>query len=126
MANTVRIEQMADEIMKGLTEYADLATSDLKKAVKSAGQEVKKDIQANAPKDTGAYSKSWAVKNTKESANALQVTVYSPKKYQLTHLLEFGHAKCGGGRVPARPHIAPAEQSAIEKLEREIERSLGG
>lgn len=48
---------LADEIMNGLKEYADLATDDLKKSVRKAGNTVRKDIAASAPKDTGAYSK---------------------------------------------------------------------
>ena len=72
---------------------------------------------------TGKYKKSWAVKTTKENANAMEVTVHS-KRYQLTHLLEFGHAKRGGGRTRAFPHIAPAEQAGIEQLTRDIERDL--
>lgn len=123
-SDRVTIDGLADAIMEGLNEYADLAAEDLKKAVRNAGNEVKKEIQSSAPKDTGAYAKSWSVKNTKETSNSLEVTVYSRNKYQLTHLLEFGHAKRGGGRVAAQPHIAPAEESAIDKLEREIEKLL--
>lgn len=126
MANTVRIDQMAEEIMKGLTEYADLAAEDLKKAVKTAGNEVKKDIQASAPKDTGTYGKSWTVKKVSESSNSIELVVHSKNHYQLAHLLEFGHAKRGGGRVPGKAHIAPAEEAAVEKLERKIEKALGG
>ena len=120
----VKIDNMAAEIMKGLDEYAKLTTSDLKSAVRQAGTNVKKDIQANAPKKTGAYSKSWSVKATKETSNSLELTVYSPKKYQLAHLLEFGHAKRGGGRTKAQPHIAPAEEAAVKQLELDIERAL--
>ena len=126
MANGVSIDQMAEEIMKGLTEYADLATEDVKKAVKKAGTAVRKDIEANAPKDTGKYAKSWTVKTTKETANSLEVTVHSRNRYQLAHLLEHGHAKRGGGRVPAKPHIAAAEQAGIEQLEKEIQKALEG
>ena len=120
----VRIDQMAHVIMEGLQEYADLATDDLKKAVKKVGDEAKKDIQNNAPVKTGAYKKSWTVKTTKETSNAMEVVVHSKNRYQLAHLLEFGHAKRGGGRTKAIPHIAPAEQRAAELLEREVEAAL--
>lgn len=82
------IDNMAAEIMKGLTEYADLANESMKKAVKKTATEVKKEISANAPKDTGAYAKSWAVKKTKENSHSLEMTVHSKNRYQLAHLLE--------------------------------------
>lgn len=125
-SDRVSIDGMAAAIMEGLVEYADLASDDLKAAVKKAGATVRKEIQANAPSDTGAYAKSWSVKNTKETSNTLEVTVYSRNRYQLAHLLEFGHAKRGGGRVAGKSHIAPAEEKAISELEQEITRKLGG
>ena len=121
---TIPISQLAEEVMKGLKEYADLATEDLKKDVQEAGKKVKAQIESTAPKDTGKYAKSWAVKKTKETSDSIEVVVHSKTKYQLTHLLEFGHAKRGGGRVAARPHIAAAEQAGIEELTRAIERDL--
>jgi hypothetical protein len=125
MAN-VKIDELADEINKGLMEYANLVTTDIKKAVRKAGNTVRKDIAANAPKDTGTYAKSWSVKKTKETSNSLEVTVHSRNRYQLAHLLENGHAKRGGGRVAARPHIAKAEQSGIEAFEKEVDKALKG
>lgn len=121
-----KIDNLAQEIMEGLKEYADLASDDVKKAVRKAGNTVRKEISENAPKDTGAYAKSWSVKKTKGTSNSLEVTVHSKNRYQLAHLLEHGHAKRGGGRVAARPHIAQAEENAIETLETEIEKALGG
>ena len=123
-SDRIRVDDLARVVMEGLQEYANLATEDLKAAVKKAGNEAKKDIQANAPQDTGAYKKSWAVKTTRETSNAMEVTVHSRNRYQLTHLLEFGHAKRGGGRTRAFPHIAPAEQKAAEMLEKEVEAAL--
>ena len=122
----VSIDAMADAIMEGLLEYADMATEDMKVAVKKAAKTVKKDIQAGAPVKSGAYSKSWATKTMKDSSVALEVVVHSKNRYQLAHLLEKGHAKRGGGRVGGRAHIAPAEQHGMEQLEQDIERALRG
>lgn len=126
MSDRVRIDGLAAEVMKGLTEYADLAAGEMKAAVKKAGASVRKDIRSNAPKNTGAYAKSWSVKTTKETSSALEVTVHSRNRYQLAHLLEFGHAKRGGGRVSGRAHIAPAEEKAENELEKAIKKALGG
>lgn len=126
MQTKVSIDQMASAIMEGLQEYADLATDDLKQSVKKAGKIVKYGIAQTAPKDTGKYAKSWTVKTVKETSNTLDVVVHSKNRYQIAHLLEHGHAKRGGGRVAARPHIAPAEEKAIETLEREVRKALGG
>ena len=102
------IDDMAAEIMRGLTEYADLADTAMKAAVKKTATSVKKEISANAPKRSGKYRKSWTTKKTKENSHTLEMTVHSKDRYQLAHLLEKGHAKRNGGRVSGKPHIAPA------------------
>lgn len=71
------VDDMASEIMKGLQEYADLADTEMKKAVRKTATEVKKEISANAPEDTGAYAKSWATKKVSENSHSLQMTVHS-------------------------------------------------
>ena len=123
-ADRCRIDQMAHVIMEGLQEYADLAAEDMKAAVRKAGNAAKKDIETNAPERTGAYKKSWAVRTVRENASAMEVVVYSRNRYQLAHLLEFGHALRQGGRTRAFPHIAPAEERAAEMLVREVEAAL--
>ena len=40
-----KVDQMAHVIMEGLQEYADLATEDMKAAVKKAGNKAKSDVQ---------------------------------------------------------------------------------
>lgn len=124
MGTTVQISQLVDAVMKGLEEYAQLATEDLKADVQKAAKAVQKQISQTAPKDTGKYAKSWAARKTKETSDSIEYTVHSRNRYQLAHLLEFGHAKRGGGRVSARPHIAPAESAGIQQLTRDIERDL--
>ena len=124
MGKKVTIDQMASEIEKQLDEYRDLTSTQVKKAVKDAGNTVKKQISTTAPVKSGRYAKSWRSKTTMETSSKLEVTVYSPSRYMLAHLLENGHAKRGGGRVRAIPHIAPAEEAGEEKLVTDIERAL--
>lgn len=124
MSQTIKIDQLADTVMKGLMEYKDLALEDMKTDVEKAAKTVKSQIETTAPKRTGKYAKSWAAKKTKETSDSIQYTVHSKNRYQLAHLLENGHAKRGGGRVRAISHIAPAETAGEEQLIRDIERDL--
>ena len=126
MGKTIPIDGLAEAINEGLKEYVDLATEDVKKAVKKSAKAVKDQINCSAPVRTGRYAKSWKVKTTAESSTSLEQTVYSPSRYMLTHLLEKGHAKRGGGRVRAIPHIAPAEEMGIELFEGLVEQALKG
>ena len=126
MSEKCTIDNLAKTIMEGLQEYADVASEDVKTAVRKAGKNVKAEISANAPKRTGAYAKSWTVKTEKETAHSLEVVVHSKNRYQIAHLLEHGHAKRGGGRVAGIPHIAPAEEKAVKQLEENIMKKLGG
>ena len=126
MGRNVQISDLADAIMETLEDYADLAAEDVKQAVREAGETVRDEIRTHAPKDTGDYAKSWAVKKRKETSNSLTLVVHSRNRYQLAHLLEFGHANRGGGRVSAHPQIAAAEAKGMEQLEDEIRKALEG
>jgi len=118
------IDDLANLVMDGLREYSELADTAMKKAVRKTATSVKKEISANAPKDTGAYAKSWATKKVMENSHSLQMTVHSKNRYQIVHLLEHGHAKRNGGRVAGRPHIAPAEENGADLLESLITKEL--
>ena len=124
MGKKIQIDQLAEAVNEQMEEYSKLSAEVVKTAVTKAGNSVKKDIGANAPRQTGKYAKSWRTKKTKETSTELVVTVYSPTRYMLAHLLEHGHAKRNGGRVRAIPHIAPAEEAAEAVLLRDIERGL--
>ena len=118
------IDDLASEIMKGLTEYAELADFAMKKAVRQTAASVKKEISANAPTRTGKYAKSWITKKTAENSHKLEMVVHSKDRYQIAHLLEKGHAKRNGGRVEGKPHIAPAEEHGEDLLESLIRKEL--
>lgn len=118
------IDDLADLVMDGLHEYSELADTAMKKAVRKTAASVKKEISENAPKCTGRYAKSWTTKKTKENSHSLEMTVHSKNRYQIAHLLEHGHAKRNGGRVPGKPHIAPAEENGAELLQSLIKKEL--
>ena len=126
MSDAIRIDELADAVMEELHRYSELAADELKKVVKKAGKTAKSDINDSAPVQTGKYANSWKTKVTAEDSQSVSITVYSPSRYMLAHLLENGHAKRGGGRVRALPHIKPAEEHAVEQLERDITNALGG
>lgn len=126
MARSVSAGSLADAIMDSLREYSSLAADEMKEAVREAGNTVRDEIREKAPKDTGIYAKSWTVKKQRETSSSLSLTVHSRNRYQLAHLLEFGHAKRGGGRVSAKPHIADAEAAGIRHLEEDIRKALEG
>lgn len=126
MSEKVTIDGLRDAVMAGLKEYAGLAADDMKDAVKKTAKSVRKDIQDNAPVRTGKYKKSWSVKTVSENSDSIDLIVHSRNRYQIAHLLEHGHAKRGGGRVAAKPHIAPAEQAGNKNLVNEIQQKLKG
>ncbi|MEK4148919.1 HK97 gp10 family phage protein [Robertmurraya sp. FSL W8-0741] len=113
------IDQLTNEIMKQLRAYE----SDVKLEIEEAGKDVSKSLvsrlKTNSPKLKGDYRKGWRVKREKN-----KFIVYNATDYQLTHLLENGHALRQGGRAPAIPHIRPAEEEAIEEYLSKIERAL--
>ena len=110
--------------MDALEEYKEMTDEVVQTAVDTVSKETKKIVQAGSPIKTGGYQNGWSVKKTSAKAGQVSITVYNRKKPGLTHLLEKGHAKRGGGRVAGQPHIAPAEQYAVSELENKIKRGL--
>ena len=126
MSQNISIDRVAESIEKELLGFRRLATDGMKMAVKKAGKTARSDINKSAPVRTGRYAKSWKDKVTEEDSQRIHVTVFSPSRYMIAHLLEYGHAMRGGGRVRAIPHIKPAEEHAEEVLLKEIGRALEG
>ena len=127
----VRIEDMADEIMRSMEDYRDVVAEDMKRAILNAAKCVKKEIFDTAPRSKKEYNgwlhkymESWGVSTEKETAEYLGVAVHSKDRYQIAHLLENGHAKRNGGRVDPIPHIRPAEELGEETLDLFLKRLL--
>lgn len=119
----IKIDQLSDAIEKELDEYAKDTTDVVKDAVKKAANEAVKELKQKSPKRTGKYAKSWRKRIDRESSSGIEMTVYAGL-YQLTHLLEKGHALRGGGRARAFPHIKPVEEKVTKQLEEDIKRGV--
>lgn len=52
--------------------------------------------------------------------------IHNKTDYQLTHLLEKGHAKRNGGRVNPEVHIRPNEERAVKEFESRIKGAIEG
>ena len=122
----LRLDGIEVAIGKELSGYQKSVTEIVKEACKETAEECLKDIKAASPRKTGEYRRGWKLKE--EANNALRVSyvIKNTTKPHLTHLLEKGHAKRGGGRTKAVPHIAPAEESAVKQLESDIKKAIGG
>lgn len=110
--------------MKELRQYSDELNEEIKADTLKVAKETVKQLKETSPKKTGAYAKSWSQKESVKGTHVSKRVVYNKDHYQLTHLLEKGHAKKNGGRVQAYPHIRPAEEKAIKNLEEEIVKSI--
>lgn len=113
----VSITGLADAVAKELADYSQDVADGVKKEVKQVTKEMVQELKRISPRNSGDYAAGWREKTEYESDEDIRMLVYNAKKPQLTHLLEHGHAKRGGGRVSGKPHISPAEQEAEKKLE---------
>lgn len=112
----------ADEITKVLREYTSEVEEGLEKAKEKVAKDGAKALKASSPKGrTGKYAKGWSAKKDGKAW-----VIHNATRYQLSHLLEKGHAKRSGGRVPGKVHIAPVEDQAIRDFEREVEKVIRG
>lgn len=113
---------LAAELNRQLSGYVQSVQEEIEKAKKEVANECKKDIAYDAPHLTGTYERSFKVKKT-GGKNKTKYIVHNVE-YQLTHLLEHGHAKRGGGRTRAFPHFAPAEDKAVREYLNRVERAI--
>lgn len=121
------IVDFSGEVMDILKEFGIEATEALGQSIEETAKESAKRLKSNSPKGrTGRYAKGWTTKIERGRLTTSATVHGKSGTYQLAHLLEFGHAKRGGGRVGGIVHIAPVEQWAVEEVEKRFAQKLGG
>jgi hypothetical protein len=117
---SININHLADEIARELARYTKEVEEEMEVAKEEVSDLVVAELRRDpSPRLTGDYRRGWRKKRFRN-----KIIIHNKTNYQLTHLLEKGHAKVGGGRTEAIPHIRPAEQRAIARYVGRIERAL--
>lgn len=124
----IGIDSLGKEIAKMMEEYASEVAADIKAEARAVAKETVKELKKTSPDGSGSrkghYKDGWASKVETENAVSIGIRIYNKKKPGLTHLLEKGHAKRGGGRVEGIPHIGPVEKQAVKDYEKRLKGRL--
>lgn len=115
---------LATEIAAGLIEYDQNVADEIKTIVDDVAQEGVDELKQSSPKLTGSYRRGWRKKQTYADTRTKRNTVFNKTDYQITHLLEYGHASRNGGRVKPSVHIKPVEEKMITELQERIEKAV--
>lgn len=119
--SNITSDQLQQEILNQVRTYTSQVKEEIDLLAKQSVKEFIADVkQQTAFKNrTGDYKKGWKLKKIGKGYVA-----HNKTDYQLTHLLEKGHAKRGGGRVEAKVHIDPAEHRAVTSFLDGVERVI--
>lgn len=124
MSNKIKPDELKKAIMEVLTEYKEDIEDDVKETTDITINEAVKEIKETSPRGKGSrkkpYYKGWSRQKGKENKERYTVKIHNKTNYQLTHLLEFGHATRDGGRTKAIPHIRPLEEKYNKLYEQRI------
>ena len=130
MDKKVTLNNFAGEVIKITSDYADEVEDSTEAAIVKTAFEAEKELHVAGSFKNGAkskYRKGWTI-TFLQLRYGLEAIVHN-KDYQLTHLLESGHAKWLWGRdtgeeVRAFPHIEGVNEEAQKMLEEELQRRL--
>lgn len=123
MADETKIDSLGKELNEILKEYGEDVVEIVNEEVETIAKDTVKMLKKTSPKDQGDYAKGWKSQKKKTNLGVVS-TVYNSTHGWLVHLLEHGHAKRGGGRTKAEPHVKPAEDWASKELLKRIKERL--
>ncbi|MEK5058645.1 hypothetical protein BK126_02970 [Paenibacillus sp. FSL H7-0326] len=112
---SISINDLTNEIVSAVRDYTEDVTAAIEKEVNRTANAFLRDTRAAAPVDSGRYKSGFKI--TRENfSGTIRRTLWNQKEPYLGHLLEYGHAKVGGGRVAGKPHIRPAYVKNVDGL----------
>jgi hypothetical protein len=107
------------EIQKQLKYYAKDVAKKIDESQDEIASQLVQNLKQDSPKRRPSYAKGWRVKKVKGKS-----VIHNATDYQLTHLLEHGHATRNGERFDGEVHIRPNEEKAIRDFLKEVERAI--
>ena len=113
------LDDLSQSIMNELSLYSEKVSQMILQIADKLGDEGIQMLEQTSPKDTGDYGGKWKKRIETLPGQPAKLVLYN-KKYQLTHLLEFGHASVNGGTVPAEPHIAKVQDWINDEFEEQV------
>ena len=129
--SNIKPEELSKVVMDYLKDYKEDLDEEVVEVVDEVTRKAKDELKQTSPRGKGSrtnpYYKGWVVKLSKKRTGVYHKVIWNRTNYQLTHLLEFGHATRNGGRTRAIPHIRPVEEKYnvefVDKLEKRIRRT---
>lgn len=122
---SAKLSRYSKAIQDGLRKSADRRSDELQLRLrKESPKRPKGSKKRQGRYSAGSYARGWRKATTRNDFSEYEITVYNKTHFSLTHLLEKGHAKRGGGRVEPRVHIAPAERNAVESYEKDVRKLI--
>lgn len=125
--NKVQVNELQKVLNNYLMNYREDIQDDVVEVTDRVTKEAVEELKATSPRGKrGRYCKGWSTKIQNRGKLKYHKVIWNRTDYQLTHLLEFGHATRNGGRTKAIPHIRPIEekynQEFVDLLEKQIRR----
>lgn len=118
----MKANELEKELNKQLRLYAQEIDNEVKKSADKVTKQAVQELKKDSPERTGDYAKSWTRRK-----QGTGYVIYN-KKYQLTHLLEYGHVVISWGEnrghTGKHVHIRPIEQKTINKFNKMIEDAI--
>lgn len=130
MSNAIKPEELQKAITDYLENYVEDIEVDVEDATNTVVKEAKQELVQISPRSGIArdtkYYKGWAIKNSGRTRKGKYYSkvIWNKTNYQLTHLLEFGHATRNGGRTQAQPHIRKVEEKYGTKFADLLEKKI--